>query len=152
MKMCSAKEVWINISRRDSWQCQLFLASVNILKQELYHRHSSQILIISSRTHHVSFLFELFFQSLNCSLDFSVLQFTIKSWATCQSNFNMFLSWIWKTCIIDVPRTSHHLVPGRSRNWVPPTSPFRTFEYLFFQKKKQYICKTRTIAPKKILF
>ena len=64
----------------------------------------------------------------------------------------MFLSWIWKTCIIDVPRTSHYLVPGRSRNWVPPTSPFRTFEYLFFQKKKQYICKTRTIAPKKILF
>ena len=55
-----------------SCQCQ------NIKKGTI-HRPSSQILISFSRTHHVSFLFKLFFSSLYCSLDFSLLQFTRKS-------------------------------------------------------------------------
>ena len=29
-----------------------------------------------------------------------------KSWVTCQSKFNVFVSWIWKTCLTDVPWTS----------------------------------------------
>ena len=61
-------------------------------------------------------------QYLKFKSNFSLLQFTIKSRVTCQSNLNMFLSWIFKNMydwrLDDVARTSHHLVPGTSRNWV----------------------------------
>ena len=32
--------------------------------------------------------------------------FTIKSWLTCQSGFDVFVSWIQKTCLTDAARTS----------------------------------------------
>ena len=40
------------------------LASVKILKNELYHRPLSEILIVSSTTYHFSFLFKLFLNYL----------------------------------------------------------------------------------------
>ena len=40
VKMYSAKEVQINISKRDFCQGQTFLASAKILKNQLYHRPS----------------------------------------------------------------------------------------------------------------
>ena len=59
----------------------------------------------------------------------------------------------------DVPWTS----PERPIIWSPGrpatgsrrrtmTSPFRTFEYLFFSKKQLQMCKTRAIASKKHFF
>ena len=62
----------MNISRTDSCQCQLFLASVKILKKGLYHRPSSQILIFS-RNHNVSFLFKLFFNYLIFVVSITIL-------------------------------------------------------------------------------
>ena len=117
MEMYSAKEVYINISRRDSFQCQLFLTSNKILKKELYHTPSSQILIISSRTQQVLFLFKSFFNHYT-SLNLWLLQFTIKSWLTGQSKFNMNLKHMYDRRLADVPRTSHHLVSGTFPNWV----------------------------------
>ena len=56
----------------------------------------------------------------------------------------------------DVPRTSHHLVPGTSPNWVPQRSRGRPHLELlhicFSSKKQQQVCKTRTIASKKTFF
>ena len=46
------------------------------------------------------------FKLLYCSLNVSLPQFTIKSWVTCQSKFNIFLSWILKTYMTDVLWTS----------------------------------------------
>ena len=40
----------------------------------------------------------------------------------------------------DIPRTSHHLVCGTSLYYVPWTSPFRTFKYLFFLSKSRNRC------------
>ena len=142
MKTCSVKEFQINISRRGPCQYQLFLVSVKILKKELYHRSSSQILIIPSRIYHVSTLLKLFFQY--SSLNFSLQQFTIKSWVTCQNKFNMFLSVGFKKHVRPTsrgrPQTSHHLFPGTSRNWVLQTSPGRPHLKLlnicFFSKKQ----------------
>ena len=44
-------------------------------------------------------------------MNFSPLPFTINSWVTCQSKFNVFVTWIWKFYSTDVPRTSlEHLI------------------------------------------
>ena len=135
MKTYSVKEFQINISRRGLCQYQLFLVSVKILKKELYHRSSSQILIIPSRIYHVSSLLKLFFQY--SSLNFLLQQFTIKSWVTCQNKFNMFLSVGFKKHVRptspDVPSFVPRDVPHLGPVDVPWTSPFKTFEYLFFQ-------------------
>ena len=53
-----------------------------------------------------------------CSLNGLLPQFTIKSWVTCQSKFNMFLSWILKTYMTDVPRK----FPERPIIWSPGRS------------------------------
>ena len=50
-----------------------------------------------------------------CSLNVLLPEFTIKSWVTCQGKFNMFLSWILKTYMTDVPQTS----PERPIIWSP---------------------------------
>ena len=56
----------------------------------------------------------------------------------------------------DVPRTSHHLIPGTSRNWVPQTSRGRPHLELlnicFSSEKQQQMCKTKTIASKNTFF
>ena len=65
-----------------------------------------------------------------------------------------------KSCIhrhpTDIPRTSHYLVSGTSRNWVPQTSrgrpPIGLLNICFSSKKQQQMCKTRTIASKKNFF
>ena len=44
-----------------------------------------------------------------------------KFWLTSQSKFDVFKIWIWLTSM-DFPRTSHNLILGTSRNWVPKTS------------------------------
>ena len=132
MKMCSAKEVQINISRRDSCQSQLFLTSVKILKKELYHRFSSEILIMPSRTHHVSFLFKLIFLINILFTEFFVttIHYKVLSNLSKQVKYasDLNLKDMYDRCPVDVPRTSHQLVPGTSRHWFPQT--FRARRHL----------------------
>ena len=155
-----------------------------MLKKELYHRSSCQILIISSTTHHVSFLFKLFFNYLIFTVEITKFsspnvsqpRFTIKSWVTCKSKFNMFLSWILKTYMTDVLRTSPErpIIWSQGRPTIgsrrrPVDIPIHIFWIFVFPVKtsnrcvKQRLlhlkntffiksCKAKTIASKKRFF
>ena len=129
------------------------------LKMKLNHGPSGQTLIIWPWTHHVLILFKLFFNHLYCSMNFSLLPFTIKSWVTCQSTFNVFTDWIYITCSTDVAQTSLQgpiiWSQGTSHNWVMQTFRGRPrLEYLnlcsSWKNIKKYVIQG--LLPLKTIF
>ena len=98
IRMYSVRYLWIKIFRRTFLPKTTFKVMEKRTPRRFFKTNTNNICLNSLC------LFQ-FFNDHIFTLSFSLLFLFIRSLLTCQSRFDMFKIWIWKTWLANVPRT-----------------------------------------------